>query len=91
LLFSLPRGNITPARPVEASANGPQIHLHRASFDARTTVPEFPAQVWAEAAPGDYAIIQLRGPVTQTDRKALLATGIALLEYLPDYAYPALR
>ena len=87
LLFSLPGGNITPARPVEASTSRPQLHLHRASFDARTTVPQFPAQVWTEAAPGDYAIIQLRGPITQADRKALLATGITLLEYMPDYAY----
>jgi PKD repeat protein/subtilisin family serine protease len=87
LLFSFPGGNITPARPVEASASGPQLHLHRASFDARTAVPQSPAQVWTETAPGAHAIIQLHGPVTQVDRKALLATGIALLEYLPDYAY----
>lgn len=87
LLFSLPGGNITPARPVEAAAGGPYLHLHRASFDARTATPQSPAQGWAEAAPGAYAILQLRGPVTQADRHNLLATGITLLEYLPEYAY----
>ncbi|MGC9395514.1 MAG: hypothetical protein ACP5J4_11725, partial [Anaerolineae bacterium] len=87
LLFSLPVGNMTVPHEVKASASGPQLHLHRASFDARTAVPQFPAQMWTEAAPGDYAIIQLHGPVTQADHKALLATGITLLEYLPDYAY----
>src|SRR6185436_504338 len=40
-------------------------------------------------APGSQAILQLRGPITFTDRLALEGTGVKLLEYLPDFAYLA--
>lgn len=40
-----------------------------------------------QAAPGPYAIVQLRGPVAEADRAALAATGVELLEYLPDFAF----
>src|SRR3954464_1696049 len=39
------------------------------------------------ATDGPYAIIQLRGPIAPIDRAALEQTGLALLEYLPDFAY----
>ncbi|MGD9101540.1 MAG: S8 family serine peptidase, partial [Anaerolineae bacterium] len=66
---------------------GPQLRLHRMAFDA--LAPYQPALTMAltAAAPGPYAIIQLRGPITLADRAALERTGLELLEYLPDYAY----
>jgi subtilisin family serine protease len=67
----------------------PQLRLHRATFDARTPEPAAPASTFAAAAPGPYAIIQFRGPVTVADRAALEQTGVTLLEYLPDFAYLA--
>jgi hypothetical protein len=32
-------------------------------------------------------IVQFAGPIQLTDRAALVATGVEVLEYLPDYAY----
>src|SRR5574341_1703799 len=65
----------------------PLLRLHRAIFDAQTASPSAPAAEWAVAAPGSYAIIQLRGPITVADRAALEQTGVTFLEYLPDFAY----
>ncbi|HEX6383611.1 MAG TPA: S8 family serine peptidase [Anaerolineae bacterium] len=75
------------ASPRTTTPPNPQLRLHRATFDAmvaqgRALTPELTAP-----APGAYAIIQLRGPVTAADRAALEETGVTLLEYLPDYAY----
>lgn len=65
----------------------PQLRLHRGTFDAGITEPAAPTSAFAAAAPGPYAIIQFRGPVTVADRAALEQTGVTLLEYLPDFAY----
>lgn len=80
------------ARPGQAQAEppAPQLRLHRGVWDAATAGPTLSAaalQPWAAAAPGPYAIIQLRGPVTLADRAALEAVGLTLVEYLPDFAF----
>ena len=67
-------------------APNPQLRLHRGTFDAQATEQLAATSILA-AAPGPYAIIQLRGPITPADRIALEQTGVKLLEYLPDYAY----
>jgi serine protease AprX len=67
------------------SAPAPQLWLNR-SILAET--PRSPAITRALAAPGGpYAIIQMRGPIAPADRAALEQAGLALLEYLPDFAY----
>lgn len=63
----------------------PQLRLHRGVFDAQdataqTLGPDTPA-------PGPYAIIQFRGPITPAHKNGLAQTGVTILEYLPDYAY----
>jgi len=65
----------------------PRLRLHRGTFDAARVTPPAPASPLLAAAPGAYAILQLRGPITLTDRTALESTGVKLLEYLPDFAY----
>src|SRR5690348_15483083 len=66
-------------------APAPQLWLNR-SILAET--PRSPDVERALAAPGGpYAILQLRGPIAPADRSALEQTGLALLEYLPDFAY----
>src|SRR5215207_5681147 len=67
------------------STPAPQLWLNR-SILAETPRPPAIARALA-AAGGPYAIIQLRGPIAPTDRAALEQTGLALLEYLPDFAY----
>ncbi len=66
---------------------GPQLRLHRGTFDARTPDRAATPSGLAAVAPGPYAIIQFRGPIRAADRAALEQTGVALLEYLPDFAY----
>ncbi len=65
----------------------PQLRLHRGVFDA--LLPEEAANNLGPGtpAPGPYAIIQFRGPITRADRASLEQTGVTLLEYLPDFAY----
>lgn len=63
----------------------PQLRLHRGVFDAQdattqTLGPDAPA-------PGPYAIIQFRGPISPAHKNSLEQTGVIILEYLPDYAY----
>jgi hypothetical protein len=65
----------------------PQLHLHRGTFNARRASQIAPTSDLAAPAPGPYAIIQLKGPISLTDREALEQTGLKLLEYLPDSAY----
>ncbi len=83
----LPALKHTQAATPEPSQPGPLLKLHRATFDASIPGRHAPTAAWGMAAPGPYSIIQLRGPITAADRKALADTGVALLEYAPDYAY----
>jgi len=76
----------TGASPRTATPPNPQLRLHRGAFDARVDGRALAPEL-AAAAPGPYAIFQLRGPITTADRDALEQTGVTLLEYLPDYAY----
>ncbi len=67
------------------SIPAPQLWLNRSIL---VETPRSPAIVRALAASsGPYAIVQLRGPIAPADRAALEQTGLALLEYLPDFAY----
>ncbi len=87
---------LSPLSPSSASPSAvqplpaPQLRLHRGTFDAAAPAPVAPTPEWAASAPGPYAILQLRGPITPADRAALEppnGAGVSLLEYLPDYAY----
>jgi uncharacterized repeat protein (TIGR01451 family) len=57
------------------------------AFDALAAHQPALKMALTAAAPGPYAIVQLRDPITRADRAALERTGLELLEYLPDYAY----
>jgi subtilisin family serine protease len=86
-ILTLPLAPAGAETRVSASPPDPLLRLHRATFDARIAGQSAPVPEWAAAAPGSYAIIQLRGPITIADRAALEQTGVTLLEYLPDFAY----
>ncbi len=78
-LFLLPQASGQPPSP--------QLRLHRGTFDAQDPEPFAGTQESGQPAPGPYTIIQFRGPITPADRATLKKTGVAILEYLPDYAY----
>ena len=64
----------------------PQLHLHRGTFDIQN--PDTATSLWStKSAPGPFAILQFRGPITEADRTNLVRTGVTILEYLPDFAY----
>ncbi|HSD84497.1 MAG TPA: S8 family serine peptidase, partial [Anaerolineae bacterium] len=67
--------------------DAPRLRLLRGTFDARQPVPAALTAPWLEAAPGSYEIVQFKVPPTVADRERLQATGVQILEYLPDYAY----
>ena len=70
---------------VSGQVIAPQLRLHRGTFDARAT-PQAAASVLkpglASLAPGLYAIIQFRGPISVADRAALERTGVTIF-WLP--------
>jgi hypothetical protein len=70
------------ARPAEP----PKLRLHRGTFDARLGVGLSVADGLADAAP-DLAIIQFAAPIAPAEQAALRATGVEVLEYIPDNAY----
>src|SRR5262245_12777853 len=79
LAASVAIAGAAPASPA------PRLWLQRTVLDA---TPRSAAATRAmTAAPGPYAILQLRRPIELADRAALEQTGVALLEYLPDFAY----
>jgi len=83
ILLPLSAAGAQPAPEVPS----PRLRLQRGVFDAATSTATAPTADLAAPAPGPYAILQLRGPVKPADRAALERTGVALLEYLPDFAY----
>jgi uncharacterized repeat protein (TIGR01451 family) len=72
---------------IAAQPLGPQLHLHRATFDARMAGRVASNEALGAVAAGPYAIVQFRGPIAPADRAALEQTGVTLLEYIPDFAY----
>ena len=78
-LASLAGVAASPAR------DGPSLRLHRSMLYGQFSTGN--ASLLAASAPGSYAIIQFGGPITLEDRAALEATGVTVLEYLPDFAY----
>ena len=77
---------INATQSTNASDGAPHLHLHRATFDAKT--PQIAAAAPELAAVSTpHAIIQFSGPISTADREALEQTGVQILEYLPDYAY----
>lgn len=68
-------------------ASGPPLRLHRALLDAPSVPRTRITTALSAPAPGPYHIVQFNGPITLADRAALEATGVAILEYIPDFAY----
>ena len=72
------------AAAVSAQPSQPRLYLYSRE---RLRAPASFAAELGRAAPGPYAIVQLRGPVAEADRAALAGTGVELIEYLPDFAF----
>ena len=80
LVSVLARGNAQSAPP-------PQVRLQRGTFDLHTAARPALSSELAAVAPGPYAIVQFRSPITPQNRRELENTGVQIMEYLPDYAY----
>lgn len=74
----------TPA--AARTAQGPLLRLHRGTFDAASQANVQASAELAAVTP-DVAVIQFSGPIRTADRDALEATGVSILEYIPDFAY----
>jgi len=72
---------------VAPAGDEPPLRLHRAILDAHKPGPGAPLAALNATASGSYAIVQFNGPILPTQRAALEATGVTLLEYMPDFAY----
>lgn len=62
----------------------PALRTHSAALAGATDAL---AAQGLRAPAADLAIVQFSGPITPADQAGLLAAGVAILEYLPDYAY----
>ncbi len=60
-----------------------RLQTETISTESRTTVR------LATATPGTHVLIQFSRPITDDERDALARDGIALLSYVPNYAYTA--
>lgn len=78
---------IARAFPASGQSDAPVLRLHRGTLNALASEATANAQSLMTAAPGTYAIIQFRNPITLSDRMNLQQTGVIILEYLPDFAY----
>ncbi len=63
----------------------PQLRLHQDAYANRSEYATHRSANNLLSAP--YAIVQFPGPISSADRQALQATGVTILEYLPEYAY----
>jgi hypothetical protein len=72
-----------PSAPTAA----PLLRLHRGTFDARQPVSSRLASTWLAPVSDTLAIIQFAGPPALADRDRLIAAGVQVREYVPDYAY----
>ena len=70
------------ARP----ASAPPLLLHRARLRPDAAPTQATSQLLA-GIPGEYQIIQFGGPIATADRDALAATGLEILEYIPEFAF----
>jgi subtilisin family serine protease len=73
----------TAAQPSAA----PLLRLHRALLSGAATARTPTTRALSAPLPSPHAIIQFSGPIAAADRVALGRTGVAVLEYLPDFAY----
>ncbi|MFD3162991.1 S8 family serine peptidase [Herpetosiphon sp. NSE202] len=63
----------------------PKLYLQRGTIDLAVAT-QTQADPWLQPIDG-YAIIQFSGPILLKQRQAVAATGLEIIEYLPDYAY----
>lgn len=73
---------VVGARP----ASAPPLLLHRARLRPSGAPAQAASQLLASAS-GEYRIIQFGGPIAAADRDALAATGLEILEYIPEFSY----
>jgi hypothetical protein len=64
----------------------PVLRLHRGTINAAAPATLANVRPLSNAEQG-MAIIQFAGPIQPTDQGALARTGVAIIEYLPDFAY----
>ena len=85
LLAMLSLSSVVFARAVEQQLPPPVLRLQRGSFDVQQGFAARGDAVYTSVA--GYTIIQFAGPISAAQRADLEQTGVAILEYLPDYAY----
>lgn len=64
----------------------PVLRLNRGTINAAAPATLANVRLLSAAEQG-MAIIQFTGPILPTNRAALEQTGVAIIEYLPDFAY----
>ncbi len=69
----------------------PPIRLRGATFTpTRGQRPSIPSGLAAQRQPSDragYFLVQFQGPILETWKQALTATGAEIVEYVPDFAF----
>ena len=64
----------------------PKLYLQRGTIDLNVVNQTNQNDPLLQAV-AEYAVIQFGGPILLKQRQALEATGLSIIEYLPDYAY----
>jgi uncharacterized protein YqfB (UPF0267 family) len=83
----------TPAAPAaQLNSRGPYIRLTRYTFDPLLgALPHsLPAELtWSHAPPTGmgYYLLQFHGPIQPQWKEDLLAAGVQILDYIPDWAF----
>lgn len=66
------------------------LALKYASFDTSGGEPPIPADLRGSGGDpdaSDYFVVQVRGPVDETNKQALVQRGLTLLDYVPNHAW----
>ncbi len=86
ILVTVWLGTATPW-PAASQSAPPRLRLHRGTLDVNNPRAAAGDPRVDLPAPGPYGIVQFRGPIRAADRAGLENEGLAILEYLPDFAY----
>jgi hypothetical protein len=81
ILTSFGAGSAAPV------TGAPPLRLHRAILESLPSNRSPIVGALLAGPAGPYSIVQFGGPIAPADRAALEATGVKLLEYIPDFAY----
>ncbi len=72
-----------------AASPGPKLQLQYATFDPLVSEPVVPAALRGKEEVARYYLVQFDGPIESAWREALEHAGVAIVDYVPDWAYLA--